>query len=300
MSEVEQDNQRQRDEAPRDSTPAEVAPGLSRRRFLQAIGATALGAVAASIVVPSHIAVAAKEDAVDLAQAQAIAAESPLSRQALDELRRQGLPFDLSRAALMRPQGLPDWVLLVLDDTLPKPKKIVAHLSLNINVRARILNVAYYSISHGLPTGVEDETVFLFDNGQREEAKRLTRWEDMHTERRDPVGALPGSQPTQAAPATLSAMDYCTPYSYTQCDPSDGSYYYSSCDYTLCCICSAPGVYPYIIHPCGRDQWYKNCRDCTQNSDCSTACGGWWSVWQSRDHSCEEQSGTTVSCHGGC
>jgi hypothetical protein len=78
-----------------DSEALPVRRPISRRDFLQKLGIGAVGAAAASILVPKSLASALASELSDLERARAIALASPLYQGVIDELGQRGFAFSL-------------------------------------------------------------------------------------------------------------------------------------------------------------------------------------------------------------
>jgi hypothetical protein len=82
-----------------DEVEQALTKSLSRRSFLQALGVGTIGAVAANVMIPRFVTSAAASTLLDVEQARAAIAASPLYNEAIAELATQGFSFNLALLA---------------------------------------------------------------------------------------------------------------------------------------------------------------------------------------------------------
>ena len=86
----------------------------SRRRFLKAVGATAVTLAAGRVAIPAPIAAAAITDRDDFQTALDVANKSSELQQLLQQAESQGFKFDLARGSLVRNDTEPKYVGLAI------------------------------------------------------------------------------------------------------------------------------------------------------------------------------------------
>lgn len=134
---------------------------LSRRKFLEILGATTVAAIAANVSIPSSIATAASGDRVDFAKALAIVVESPLYRQAIDELEAKGFLFDLKKNTFQGAPKEPDLVGIVLAQTKTPSRKTGADIALTVSLREEALHAVNYVVGQSNEDSLEIARVNL-------------------------------------------------------------------------------------------------------------------------------------------
>ena len=118
---------------------------LSRRDFLETIGALCLGVVPQPMPIPAFVAGVLPAAQADLNQARAIAAGSPLYHQIEDELAQKGFRFDLDSGRLLRRAEHSELVGLALESVLSAPRQEWVALALTIDRTSLRVMAAHYT-----------------------------------------------------------------------------------------------------------------------------------------------------------
>jgi hypothetical protein len=119
------------------TTPSTIAPHISRRSLLKALGAAVVTSVAATLPVPSHFALAATSSAPD--DAWAIAAASPLLQLALDRLTVYQFDFRLDAASFRQVAEQPGLVGLLLRQQRSPHRRMGVDLISTVDTQQRTL-----------------------------------------------------------------------------------------------------------------------------------------------------------------
>ena len=118
---------------------------LSRRDFLETIGALCLGVVPQPMPIPAFVAGVLPAAQADLERARAIAAASSLYHEIEDELAQEGFRFDLDNARLLRRAEHSELVGLALESVLPAPRHEWVALALTIDRASPRVMAAHYT-----------------------------------------------------------------------------------------------------------------------------------------------------------
>jgi hypothetical protein len=256
---------------------------ISRRKFLELLGVTTVGAIAANVTIPSSITSASSGDRADFAKSLAIVVESPLYRQAIDELEAKGFLFDLKKSTFQRAPKEPGLVGIVLAQTKTPSRKTGADIALTVSLREEALHAVNYVVGQSNEDSLEIARVNLTFGKSRTASSESFARGQATLQRGAPVlpigeviETISGQVSNKPAPESV-----CTPSSYTECT----DWYYSSCCQASWCCCPA-GIFCSTTLVCICNREYRNCRKCRRNSNCSISCGSWFSQWRNVSFTC--------------
>jgi hypothetical protein len=223
------------------------------------------------VSIPSSIATAASGDRADFAKALAIVVESPLFRQAVDELEAKGFLFDLKQSGFERATTQDKIIGISIPPIKSPNRKATTHLSLTVDLNKEHLYAANYLFAQSLGEFLRLERHIITTNFPRIFSSEDIPW-DTETARIGspvyPIGTIVSTQLSQEQTTDSPNIPICPPQSWTECT----DWYPGGCCESEYCFCNGQ---PLLICTCL--SYYKNCRNCKKKANCAVSCGAWYS-----------------------
>lgn len=262
------------------TTPIPPASPMSRRRFLQILGAVGVGAVASSLQVPEPVSRALASDLADFERAKALTSVSPAYQHVIQELGKKGFTFDFANSLLARHPSNPAMVALEINAVVPLPSKTASRLAITVNIKdSRLISVQYieseslpreFVVNHGLVVSQTNGSL-VWDKHQgrvsHSDAVPGTASQQL-TSSPPPEGAGNRPQKAQVGP-NGETPDSCAEEYWTECTDW---YACSECvQYSWCYFPTCPDPFYLCTRAC---DWYA-CRPCSLHIDCNIYCGSY-------------------------
>lgn len=233
-------NQDQEHPAKKDHTPPAGSSALSRRSFLQKVGAVTLGALAAQISIPASLRATLTQEKALFQEATRILTSSPLTQQALRYLSAQGLQFDMSRVSgFLRDDRAPELVGLYLPST-SSPPGVGNVLIPTVDLRTGHLSALSFSKYWCVDDELHSSTLMWDGSGQLVEFQQsiLLNETTLTTSLIETLESEPDRATPHISPGKGFQGNSCTPSCSTVCGPwmYDGCCSWTRCDgYTYYC-----------------------------------------------------------------